>query len=501
MIINKFKKIIVFICLFFLSFSIVTDFKKQESQAIVFVDDALFWALGLLVLGTGVVAISNNQILDMGDMVVDRFEELGGKISDIVDEKKGIVINNLLKTAIDYVASNIPASNETRVINSDNFSYTPSFINQYNETLYKDIRVKEGFNGSSSYYFNRVATPDIVFYSDNYTFSQNGNVVVSGTSKGEIRVFSFYDLRQLAYKIVTCYYNSSLGYFVVGSVITTTKYSSNYFVRTNVSGDISITIPYSNPSIKAGYNPTYTNENLTFDEGKQGYIPIPSSVPVDIPISTEIPYTWDNVKDNINVIPVDNTGEIEIPGEDTGEGDIEAPSVWGWLLDILKSILNAIKSILSFITDFLSALLEGLKDLLLSLFVPSDTYFSDVFSDLKNRFASRLNIDSYTQLFNSDYGESTIKDITINVFGQTVTIVRFSMYEHFRSLINTLIYAFMFFLLAIYNYSQVYKLIRGSDYVGASSTITHMGGGLTQSDEIKQSNNERSIRRINGGRL
>lgn len=58
----------------------------------------------------------------------------------------------------------------------------------------------------------------------------------------------------------------------------------------------------------------------------------------------------------------------------------------------------------------------------------------------------------------------------------------------------------MFFLLAIYNYSQVYKLIRGSDYVSASSTITHMGGGLTNSDMRKIISHEKPIIKLGDGK-
>ena len=82
-------------------------------------------------------------------------------------------------------------------------------------------------------------------------------------------------------------------------------------------------IPYSNPSITAGYNPTYTNDNLK----ENTYLPLPTDTGVYDNVSTDMPLTWDNIKDTVISIPVDNVGEgvgVNVgTGEDslTGVGD------------------------------------------------------------------------------------------------------------------------------------------------------------------------------------
>lgn len=494
---SKFKKIIVFLCLFLLSFSIVTDFKRQETQAIALVDDALLWAFGMLVLGTGVVAIKDIQVPHMGSLVLDNLKSSGVSEEEFLIKSadgvlKGIKIYDKVLNAVDSVSLNLPVKDydyfdSISSNNVDSYKVTigsfpvvksrPSSLESENLSDLGAFVGSFSYTQKSSYYFNGVLAERL----DN----PPGEVMFFGCSYNNVnyigRVYYNTSYKKYMYSSTKSYTGSAEFQFNGNSLLNTGTYTN---------------IPYSLPQIKQGYNPTYTDINFPYTAEKPGFMPLPTDTIIDKPISTELPLTWDDVKGGVTDLPVDDT----IPGEDTGEGDIEAPSIWGWLLDILKSILNAIKSILSFITDFLAALLEGLKDLLLSLLVPSDTYFTDSFTDIKNNLSNRLNIDSYTRLFNSDYNDSSIRDITINWHGQEIVIVKFTMYENFRNIVNTLIYAFMFFLLAIYNYSQVYKLIRGSDYVSASSTITHIGGGFTDSDMRKIISHEKPYIKLGSGK-
>lgn len=492
---NKFKKIIVFLCLFLLSFSIVTDFKRQETQAIALVDDALLWAFGMLVLGTGVVAIKDIQVPHMGSLVLDNLRSSGVSEEEFLIKSadgvlKGVKICDKVLNAVNSVASSLPNNpfslelgepipwTSGHLLSSENgilLKAKDSLLNLSAKVILTDRPIfTVAYSSSTSVY-----TSSQLCFNSVYDTSFNVGLVRNGDT----------------YSIVsTCQHGSKT---IVSNIDGNTPLIFGFYKDYLTAGSTNpmLDIPYDNPVIKEGYNPTYTNESMPYTAEKPGFIPVPTDTILDKPISSEIPFTWEDVKETVTDLPI----EGDVPGEDIGEGE-EAPSIWGWLLDILKSILNAIKSILSFITDFLAALLEGLKDLLLSLLVPSDTYFIDSFTDIKNNLSNRLNIDSYTRLFNSDYNDSSIRDITINWHGQEIVIVKFTMYENFRNIVNTLIYAFMFFLLAIYNYSQVYKLIRGSDYVSASSTITHIGGGFTDSDMRKIISHEKPYIKLGSGK-
>lgn len=342
---KKSKKIIVYLCLFFLSFSIVTDFKKQETEAIVLVDDALFWVLGTLVLASGVVAISNLQVTDMGNQVYNKFKLDGFSDADLMSKTidgvgTALKITSELKSAIDWVAENMDLTDKSVPIPVDGLSFfsTPSYP-----------VVSDGSTGSVVFSFTASPGTHEIFLKSKGIVKASSKFTVSQTTTFYMRGQTYKDT--MANRLI--FNDSSYKNF---NVLLQGPSNYNGWVGAQVEFVLSsglsqvnefTSIPYSNPVIKENYNPTFTNDNLTF-EGREGYIPIPSTVPTDLPVSTELPLTWDDVKGNIIDLPVDDT----IPGEDTGEGEIETPSGWGWLLDILKSILNAILSIPGAILDF-----------------------------------------------------------------------------------------------------------------------------------------------------
>lgn len=510
---NKFKKIIVFICLFLLSFSIVTDFKRQEVKA-----NALAGVIGgmmlegsgaaatgaivaagpyvaafaVICIGVGVVYNNREEIQagltnaynyakSQGKNLMDYFTtDANGNVS-----VKGEGVNLIKGSVKSYMADpsivsglvgeyTVPSAinNTTGVLN---ISF-PLTMNESDLIILnvngQDLSVDE----RPSAYVN-LDGKQIDLLSGNVfspSYSDGVFIALEYSSSGWKYWSSFNGLDGLKKRMSNIIDGKEFGNSICSDLTLTFKQIRENNANVSVSRLLGDSLGNTD-SVDADI--TFRNPALEADK--------------DVSVSVPVDATWDRVIGKTYDETLDAT---------TGESEIEAPSIWGWLLDILKSILNAIKSILSFITDFLASLLEGLKDLLLSLLVPSDTYFTDSFTDIKNNLSNRLNIDSYTRLFNSDYNDSSIRDITINWHGQEIVIVKFTMYENFRNIVNTLIYAFMFFLLAIYNYSQVYKLIRGSDYVSASSTITHIGGGFTDSDMRKIISHEKPYIKLGSGK-
>lgn len=179
---------------------------------------------------------------------------------------------------------------------------------------------------------------------------------------------------------------------------------------------------------------------------------------------------------------------VEVPGLkiNTGEGSIEAsPDTskddtlehQSILQDILDWIGSLFLSLFKFLLDLLEKLIQLLKELLISLFVPSDAFVKEKVDMLKNQLEPKLPYAQYIKLFDSSYEGNELKDIIINIYGQDVVIVKVTLFERFRDLFNTGVYAVTFFLLAVYNYNNIYKLIRGTDYVSATNTINNATGG------------------------
>ena len=512
----KYKSLISFLLVFTLSFGIFADYKKKETQAFVlefFITQEILWALGTLVLATGVVAVSGDQVLDMGQRVVDRINDNAKLRGQVVFDGAiavGLKIDSFIKDAVAWVAENLPIEDE--------FS-GPKDINDINTYSSPVMKVKE---------FNEQYTID-VSKADGKDVLMSAHLMDADGNRG-YRTDAIYrkNLNGLTGVLTFKLYKDIYGrYSFIATdgtniVSLSSFFNQNDYIKINIYGENinsnlskSISIPYSNPKVRENYNEDKLPVSLPYNDTKQGYIPIPTEIS-DTVVTPDLPLTWDNVKDTVIPLPVDSTeapsipdvGEHEIPDLPVDEtGDITRGGILGgitdffsWLWELLKALLmgiwNLLKAILDLLLGLVDALLTGLKDLLMFLFVPSDTYFTDVFNSFKNDLFNKLDVTSYTRLFDTDYTESSIKDITINVFGQTVTIVKFSLYEDFRGIVNTLIYAFMFFLLAIYNYNQIYKLIRGSDYVSASTTITHMGGGLTPGEQLKADSINRRLKKL-----
>lgn len=345
---KKSKKIIVYLCLFFLSFFIVTDFKRQETQAIALVDDALLWAFGMLVLGTGVVAIKDIQVPHMGSLVLDNLKSSGVSEEEFLIKSadgvlKGIKIYDKVLNAVDSVSLNLPVKDydyfdSISSNNVDSYKVTigsfpvvksrPSSLESENLSDLGAFVGSFSYTEKSSYYFNGVLAERL----DN----PPGEVMFFGCSYNNVnyigRVYYNTSYKKYMYSSTKSYTGSAEFQFNGNSLLNTGTYTN---------------IPYSLPQIKQGYNPTYTDQNLPYTAEKPGFIPLPTDTIIDKPISTELPLTWDDVKGGVTDLPI----EGDVPGEDTGEGE-EVSSGWGWLLDILKSILNAILSIPGAILDF-----------------------------------------------------------------------------------------------------------------------------------------------------
>lgn len=196
--------------------------------------------------------------------------------------------------------------------------------------------------------------------------------------------------------------------------------------------------------------------------------------------ATDIPSNYVNPSPTV-AIPGDTTGTI--PGDTTGNPPVDVPGdTTGTISDgllnipILGDILSVLQNILDFLLSMLEKLLEGLKDLAISLFVPSDTFFNDQFNKIKLPLIDKLGYQQYIDVF-KDFNSDTLQDITITIKGQTVVIVKLSIFEKFRNLCNSAVYGLMFFGLAYYNYSQIYRLIRGNSYGKMAQTIDRMKEG------------------------
>lgn len=315
---KKSKKIIVFICLFFLCFNIVTEYKREEVKAIALVDDALLWAFGMLVLGTGVVAIKDIQVPHMGSLVLDNLKSNGVSQEEFLIKSadgvlKGIKIYDKVLNAVNSVADSLTGD----TVLSEPYPYTSGEFT-VSSSAFPEYRTSKDNPYSEEKFYNTC--------SKIITFHSSGPFIFDGKSIDYFdRNFSIVSVNVLSNSIPTNKtYLFSLGpnyevwsweYNTVSSTVRVIPKAGTTFSNL----DNYTYIPYSNPVVKENYNPTYTDQNLPYTAEKPGFIPLPSDTIMDKPISTELPLTWDDVKGGVTDLPLDNT----VPGENTGENEGE----------------------------------------------------------------------------------------------------------------------------------------------------------------------------------
>lgn len=484
----KHKSIISFILVFLLSFFIVTDYKQKEAEAFDFViTPTIFFMLVAGVLGTGAV-IANKDQLDilMDEMATSVVPELGfidhdkefkmdmaNAVPHILNAIKKV--NELKGTEIEIknvVGENVSTTGEVSMDLSNTyvgrFIYTQSNGHTYYRLGGPYIQVP-----SNAYYIGYIFTDGNVNVGNNKT-----SIDVSKQGQYTFPSIDYYTSTDMSPGFYGVSYQSTSRFKDLSSIrpvsVSFWDANDNLLNGLSISADMPNTKRKMNESID-GYDDvrTYTNElSISNDRTLADVLEWQNSI--------SYPLTYENAFESTGVL--DSVKD----GTDTDTDNPSVPGVWDWLKSLLNAILDAIKAIGTFLASIVKALLDGLMSLLKALFVPSDTFISDKVMELKSNFGSKLPYEQYTSIFNSNYDEEGIRDLMINWNGQQIVIVRFTLYNRFREVANFLIYAFMFFLLAIYNYSQIYKLIRGSNYVSATNTIGEFKGQFFGGGEVKK---------------
>lgn len=129
------------------------------------------------------------------------------------------------------------------------------------------------------------------------------------------------------------------------------------------------------------------------------------------------------------------------------------------------------KSLLSTLLDWLKSLITALKQMFIELFVPSEDYFNNWFNRLRQQVAEWLGYSSYSDLLK---GLQNIKAIpiqlTIVVYGKTVTIVDFSVYSAYHDALATFIRGFVYVLILLFYMNNIYRLIRAHSFTHGSES-------------------------------
>lgn len=123
----------------------------------------------------------------------------------------------------------------------------------------------------------------------------------------------------------------------------------------------------------------------------------------------------------------------------------------------MSSITDWLDSIVTSIKNLPLKIAEAFLDMLKTLFIPDSEYINEKVEYIKNQFI-KLGVANYdmSALFNK---ETPLSDITCNIMGHEVVIVRMSLVEKGILKFRAIIRGFIILLMVIYNYNQFMGLI------------------------------------------
>ena len=130
------------------------------------------------------------------------------------------------------------------------------------------------------------------------------------------------------------------------------------------------------------------------------------------------------------------------------------------LMDILSSLLNPL-GVVELIYEWLLNFFDTLLEFLTYVFVPSENYFVDTFNDIKERLSQKLPNVDITKLEELGTGTKQFEDMYGTIFGQRVLLVKTSIVHKIIGIAQPIIQGVISLGLIVYNYNQIYFLIRG----------------------------------------
>ena len=471
LIIKRYKILIISFSMFFLIFNC---FNVKKTYAFVGVDDAL--VVGGITVSTECVALLVGTTLIAGGVYLSEnkdFDDIHYISKHLIDA--GVATQNFA-IRVGETGKNFLSWTKAGF---DNFCDTLSNVMNDGITVPVEpnvnISVPNPFRDSDGYYH----VSDLTL-SPNASITNYWNTSVTNGSQTYTNKSS---VTQHVQFLIRSY---DAHYLVDGVALTgTAPYSGVRDFGYRVSGNSVCLRPVSD-GVKS-FNPSICVDNYINAGTGSAIDNIPYGVPLSVDSlegggvayapALDYPYErdWGSVVPDIS-IPKDTDGPIDVPSDSTGditgsEGNwiLNIP-ILGDILKVLLDILNAIKDFFKTLIDAILNILELLKNLvktligalvsaITTLFVPSDTYFTDKFDGYRTTLIGKLGDNNFDFLQQSG---SNIEDIYINIFGQQICIVKITLFNKFKDFAFIVIRAFFYFFLILFNFNQVIKFLRGS---------------------------------------
>lgn len=466
---NKFIVLTLCFTLIFTSF----NYKKSYADGGV-ISLPMLATISTLALGTGIVLKNIDDIYDLGRIFYEHNKATWDTIQSTFQSSVAFntVTNKLSvdKPFMDIVKntfSKIFSSSSNSNINTFYLEGIPStyclslsqqqkFISTYTDfSIDKDngvIRIGDVYIKSSTGSFRSGSSYN--FYNSSGEVIGNNKVTVFLTNSPSIAKGAIIDYNKYYYY----FYPDANFYLNLGSSLSfvqelfgysnTLDYSGTYD-DTFLDKEEDIYIPGNLGDIVGGNPSDVVGDNAPGWVGN-GDISLPTVDNPSVSVDTSISFPG---------VGVENPPS-DIPGVENPPSDIPNEGIWATI-----------------------------RDFIISLVVPSDTFWTDTWNGLYNNFTGSfpsVNMDGFNDLVT---GEKKFPNIDINIMGVKGRVVNGDVINSIVDWLRPIIAGFMMLCLMFFNYRKIYKLIRNSEPFGgiAPGTSDFRTGISEYSDNYSKS--------------
>lgn len=462
------KKSIISICLCFtiilssinFSFAEHREFTEKELNNIstrifpgLVVAPEVLAAIGTVAVASGVIVSSVDDILNIANYVYSSYEGQKEDIEKIFFACSSIASNKVVSIGKEFIdicknAFDSYKSSEELIGSSivniyggypvyNGWTYGYNSVSEFNALKGVKATYDELVNGKTFH----MGEYEIVL--KDYT------ILINGTASGMVpnwgkRKDGIFCLRQFSNKLSITWQELDGSRVLAGSILNLTSELSNVKLPSfesynpgNISTDekLPVYIP-GNVSDLIGqgssdviYNPGVSNPPYELPNG--GIVSFPN---VSVPGIT--------VGDNVSIPGVENP-PVDVPDVENPPVDVPGEGIWATI-----------------------------RDFIISLVVPSDTFWTDTWNGLYNNFVScfpGVDMSNFNSLVT---GEKKFPNIDINIMSVKGRVVNGDVINSIVNWLRPIIAGFMMLCLMFFNYRKIYKLIRNSEPFGGISPGT-----------------------------
>lgn len=222
---------------------------------------------------------------------------------------------------------------------------------------------------------------------------------------------------------------------------------------------------------------------IGLSDGAEKALPYGLTFPQDMTAPDVIDNFEQKVKegagDTAIAIPADGVIDSTLPWADAWEKYLVNVNEVGEIGDTVTETNTWLGKILTEVKAIPAKIAALLESLLMKLFYPSDMVLSSGFDGLMAAFKEKTDAQTYLDLLSrfKSLQDPDLADITVNWNGNTYVVLTWDFFRRTKATYSRWLRGFLYLFLLLFNFNNIYKLIRnGSVFGGSGHGSVHNSG-------------------------